>query len=340
MKKIISLMMVVIMIGAVSFADVVTPMLISEKLVPTLYEGSKNNFEVNVNEDEFTITINENPTTGYMWEYKIIDENSIEYVSDNYIEPNTNLIGAGGKREFIFRTLKNSTTLIEFNYKRSWENESIETLNLIIKNVNGEIEISENTSDNLVLYNNEIINYDVDLKIIENITMLPLRFTLEKMGYEIKWNDETKSVEIIKGAQWTSIKIGENSYFKNRMAPIELSSAPIIVEGRTMVPVEFFTKILSKGINIENGKISFSDYEMAFHSGYITEVNVRGNGDISFTLSNTLQSTDMLNQIIIHTDKENTVFNRFIKKGDYINTVCSQVTTMSIPAQTYAYIIY
>jgi len=340
MKKIISLVMVVIILGAVSFADITKPMLISEKLVPTLYEESKIDFEVNINDDEFTITIDENPTTGYMWEYKIGDENSIEYVSDNYIKPNTNLIGAGGKREFTFKTLKSSETLIEFNYKRSWEYESVEKLSLIIKNENGKIEISENNADNLVLYNNEIIDYDVELKIVDNITMLPLSFTLEKMGYEIKWNDETKSVEINKGAQWTSVKIGENSYFKNRMAPIELSSAPIIIEGRTMVPVEFFTEILLKGINIENGKISFDDYEMAFNSGYITEVNVKENGNISFTLSNTPESTDILDQIIIHTDNKNTVFNRFLKKGDYINTVCSQVTTMSIPAQTYAYIIY
>jgi len=259
MKKIISLVMIGIMAvaGVISFADAATPMLISEKLVPTLYEESKTNFEVNVNENEFTITIKENPTTGYIWEHKIIDENSIEYVSDNYIEPDTNLIGAGGKREFTFKTLKSSLTLIEFNYKRSWEYESVETLELIVSNKNGEMKISEKNADNLVLYNNERINYDVELSVIDNITMLPLRFTLEKMGYEVKWNEETRSVEIIKGAQWISFKIGENSYFKNRMAPIELSSAPVIINGRTMVPIEFFSEILSKGINIENGKVSF-----------------------------------------------------------------------------------
>ena len=77
-----------------------------------------------------------------------------------------------------------------------------------------------------------------------------------------------------------------------------------------------------------------------FHSGYVTEVNVTENGDISYTLADTLESTDMLNQIVIHTDIENTVFNRIVEEGDFINTICSQATAMSIPAQTYGYIIY
>lgn len=65
-----------------------------------------------------------------------------------------------------------------------------------------------------VYYNDETIDFDVNAQKIDGVTMIPLRATLEKMGYIVEWNQETKSVDIFKGAQWTSIKIGENKYFK------------------------------------------------------------------------------------------------------------------------------
>jgi hypothetical protein len=182
--------------------------------------------------------------------------------------------------------------------------------------------------------NDENIEFDVN-----DITMVPLREIAEEMGYTVKWNNEDRTVEINKGAQWTSITIDKNSYFKNKMAPKALSSAPIIIEGRTMVPAEFFTEIFDKGVSINNGEISFNDEMIAMHSGYIKEINKDEKGNISLTISNKIDSNDVMDEIIIHTN-EDTIFNKKIVKGEFINTICPPIMTMSIPAQTSALIVY
>ena len=179
----------------------------------------------------------------------------------------------------------------------------------------------------------------LELNIKNNITMIPLRSTLEDMGYTVKWNDENRTVEINKGAQYTMISIDKNSYFKNKMAPISLSCAPIIVNDKTLLPIEFFTEILNKGINIENGEISVTDEEMAIHSGYVKEITINEKGNKTITISSKIDTNELMDQIIIHTD-ENTIFNKNVIKGGFINVISPPIMTMSFPAQTYGTVIY
>ena len=127
-------------------------------------------------------------------------------------------------------------------------------------------------TDKEVLFMDEKIVYDVKPQEMDGITMLPLRATLEKMGYEVTWNEKTKTVEIKKGPKWTSVVIGKNSYFKNKMAPSELSSAPVIVGGRTLLPLEFFTEILNINIAAAKGSITFSEEEQVVISGFVKDI--------------------------------------------------------------------
>lgn len=70
--------------------------------------------------ESFTITLDSNATTGYSWEADY-DESYLELVSSTYIEPNTDLVGAAGSEEFVFKTLQEGTTKLTMNYRRSWE---------------------------------------------------------------------------------------------------------------------------------------------------------------------------------------------------------------------------
>jgi hypothetical protein len=201
----------------------------------------------------------------------------------------------------------------------------------------------ENTVEfeaNSVYYNDEIIESDVKTQVIDGVTMIPLRSTAEKMGYEVIWNDETRSVEIKQDAQWTSIKIDENAYFKNKMAPSQLSAAPVIVDSRTLVPAEFFSVILSKGLMIDEGNLKLNDNEMFIHSGYVKDINYDEAGNMSITLTTDMESDDIILQTIIHTSKEYTYFNKEVVEGEYINVVSSMIMTTSMPGQTSGYIIY
>lgn len=69
--------------------------------------------------DSLTLEFESNPTTGYKW---FSDANlntaKIELLSNNYIAPNTNLMGAKGKQVFIFKTKKKGIVNLKFFYAR------------------------------------------------------------------------------------------------------------------------------------------------------------------------------------------------------------------------------
>lgn len=80
--------------------------------------------------------------------------------------------------------------------------------------------------------------------------MLPLRKITETLGMTVDWDGETRTV-ILNGGMF-SLKIGENSYAKGKMMPVELNSAPEIVNDLTYVPVEYFTEILEIEAVLDN----------------------------------------------------------------------------------------
>lgn len=75
-------------------------------------------------------------------------------------------------------------------------------------------------------------------------TMIPLRKICEELGYTVEWNDERKSINVGTLQMGVYLQIGENKYSKAKMAAWELSSAPVIINEKTYVPVDFFTDIL------------------------------------------------------------------------------------------------
>jgi len=76
--------------------------------------------------ESFVIELTSNPTTGYRWEADFDDE-LISLDKSEYIPDLPELIGSGGVEKFTFTGLKAGTTEITMNYKRPWEDESIET---------------------------------------------------------------------------------------------------------------------------------------------------------------------------------------------------------------------
>lgn len=72
----------------------------------------------------------------------------------------------------------------------------------------------------------------------DNTIMVPLRQIAEALEYEVKWNGENYSVEVIKGAHWFLVKIGEDDYNFAKMKA-QLGIAPELVDSTTYVPVEF-----------------------------------------------------------------------------------------------------
>ena len=92
----------------------------------------------------------------------------------------------------------------------------------------------------------------------DNIVMVPLRSIVEELGYEIKWNNESQSLELIKGAQWFNITVGQDNYNFAKMI-VKLGAAPEIHESSTYVPMNFINEVLQYNINVSEGLLNITE---------------------------------------------------------------------------------
>lgn len=191
-----------------------------------------------------------------------------------------------------------------------------------------------------IMVEDHAIQLDVDAQIINGKMMIPLAQTLEPLGYEVQWNTDKRSVEILKGAQWTKVFIDENSYFKNKMAPHPLSHAPVIIEGRTLVPIEFFSVILDLGIAIDDGQLAINDNQMDLHSGYIQQISAVQDNNFQLVLSPQDELERIEDLLIINVSQVHTYVNTNLEEGKFIHVISKPMMTMSIPGQTPGDIIY
>jgi inhibitor of cysteine peptidase len=71
------------------------------------------------NGETFKVVLDENPGTGYAW---IINVTSgLTIVSDTYVAPQGDLIGAGGRHEWQIKATGTDDQQLSGIYKRSWE---------------------------------------------------------------------------------------------------------------------------------------------------------------------------------------------------------------------------
>ena len=102
-----------------------------------------------------------------------------------------------------------------------------------------------------IIIGEERIQLENEIYVNENgFTMLPLRVIAENLGYEVSWIQDTFSVELVRGAQWTKITIGEDEYNFARMR-VKLNQAPELVEATSYVPLEFVNEILLENTFID-----------------------------------------------------------------------------------------
>ncbi len=85
--------------------------------------------EVRPNE-EFSISLDSNPTTGYVWEAEI-DSQSLQF-SGKEFELTSERIGAGGTEKFTFVGLKRGESRIVMIYRRPWEPQPVERRSFLV----------------------------------------------------------------------------------------------------------------------------------------------------------------------------------------------------------------
>ncbi|MBE7015604.1 MAG: hypothetical protein E7417_02135, partial [Ruminococcaceae bacterium] len=89
----------------------------------------------------------------------------------------------------------------------------------------------------------EIMSNDVAPKIVNDRTMLPIRFIAEALGAEVKWNADTRKVTIVKDDIEIIITIDSDKAIVNNTV-ISLDSPAFIESDRTYLPLRFVSENL------------------------------------------------------------------------------------------------
>ncbi len=73
--------------------------------------------------DTVTIILEENPSTGYEWQYTAYGDGFLNEVSSHYEQDRhvPGVVGAGGKRTWVFECAVPGNVVLEYIYVRAWE---------------------------------------------------------------------------------------------------------------------------------------------------------------------------------------------------------------------------
>lgn len=85
-------------------------------------------------------------------------------------------------------------------------------------------------------------------EIREGRTFVPLRFIVENMDGEVQWDGQLKKITIKAKENTIVLKIGEKTIWENEV-PKSIDAAPVIVNGRTIVPVRFIAESLGMKVD-------------------------------------------------------------------------------------------
>ncbi len=161
--------------------------------------------------------------------------------------------------------------------------------------------------------------------------MYPIRQVAEALGYTVNWIDETRTVEIIRGAQYITMTIGEDLYTFSRRAPEALGAAPVIMEDRTYVPQAFLEGYLQAFPTFyENGTCDI------VQASVVTVTAIDENG--SLTVEDAVRG-----EVVVHIGEETEILAggeaaeaAQIEVGMTVSVLYGDAMTMSLPPQTTA----
>lgn len=91
----------------------------------------------------------------------------------------------------------------------------------------------------------------------DGVLMLPLREIVEADGMTLEWDEETNTAQINSGM--FAVTLGENKYIKGRMKALKLECAPVLVDGKTYVPANYFAEVFDKNVEVKDSEVHIAD---------------------------------------------------------------------------------
>ncbi len=103
-----------------------------------------------------------------------------------------------------------------------------------------EIQLPADIAAMKIVVNDKVIEAPAPFLNKEGIVMLPLRAVAEALGNKVQWDHETQSILV---GYVNHLTIGQNSYTKDKENMLQFETAPVLVEGVTFVPMNFFSQV-------------------------------------------------------------------------------------------------
>lgn len=99
-------------------------------------------------------------------------------------------------------------------------------------------------SDIKVMLDGEYISFDVQPRLIDDRTMVPMRGIFEELGATVNWDAATQTVVVQTEETIVSCTIGKKELIINGVKKA-IDAAPCIVLGRTLVPIRFISEAMN-----------------------------------------------------------------------------------------------
>lgn len=118
------------------------------------------------------------------------------------------------------------------------------------------------------------LSFDVAPQIMNGRTMVPYRGIAEALGGTVKWDEKTKTVTVEKSGTTVKLTIDSKVAYKNNQR-VNLDTAPVIVKGRTLVPVRFIGESLGSWVdwNATTRTVSIETSKQIKHAMGTTKLN-------------------------------------------------------------------
>lgn len=115
--------------------------------------------------------------------------------------------------------------------------------------------------------------------------LFPVREVFEELGFEVEYEPIYKVVTAIKSPLYVTFSSSKDAYTFAKMAPQKLGQAPVVVEGKTYVPVTLLTEIMGmEGISVEGSTLKImledekeDDLDIELKQNIITEIDKENN---------------------------------------------------------------
>ena len=105
-------------------------------------------------------------------------------------------------------------------------------------------DFSDRNTDGITVYaDGQKLDFDVQPKILNNRTMVPMREIFESLGAKVTWDDKSRTAMGKTKDNTVKITIGQNFFYKNNVKK-SLDCPAVIDGGRTLVPVRAIAQAL------------------------------------------------------------------------------------------------